>query len=166
MLKSLPLLTAWNNQVNISNALGALVGFFVALFLLAVPFDYGFALPRYALALFWSVMLIVAGFSIVYTRMYAFSIAYVDELLETEFLQIIRKRILKGYFESAFLTGTFVYFAWFLVRTQRQWTEMNIFIAEVILFTVYGLFAILSIREENARILSEYHSLPELEEAA
>lgn len=62
-----------------------------------------------------------------------------------------------------FLTYAVVYFAWFLLRTQFQWTSTVLLIAQAVVYFFYCIFVYISVRDESTKILNKYHQLPELD---
>lgn len=162
--KSYPLLKAWNGQVNFAGGAGLLLGFLAALFMVSVPFAHDFALPRYARALTWSIGFLVVGLTVVTIRFGNFQTAYSNEMKEDDFREIVKKRVFTTYLFAFFATTCIVIFTWFFARTQIQWTETVVLIAECVVFFGFSLFSILNIRDENADVILRFHALPELEE--
>ena len=161
-MKSLPFLEDWNRNTGLAVSWGLLFGFLSGLFTISVPYAHAIDFGRYRFALMFAFAFFLVGMLAVDFWFKRFKDAYQEELTEKDFAKIVHSRVYSGYVVSFFLTYAVVYFAWFLLRTQFQWTSTVLLIAQAVVYFFYCIFAYISVRDENTKILNRYHPLPDL----
>lgn len=162
-MKSMPFLEDWNRNTAWAVACGLLFGFLSGLFTVSVPFTHTIGFGQYRFALMFAFAFFLAGMIAVDFRFKRFKNAYPEELTEVFFCKSVHSRVYSGYVMAFFLTYAVVYFAWFLLRTQFQWTSTVLLIAQAVVYFFYCIFAYISVRDESTKILNKYHPLPELD---
>ena len=161
-MKSMPLLEGWNRCSSFGVASGVFMGFLAGVFAISVPFSHSVSFAQYRIALVFAMIFFCVGLlatDFLYGR---FENQNAEELKEPFFLGVVRTRVYSSFVSAFLLMYAVTFFTWFLLRTQFQWTNTVLSIAQAVVYFLFCIFAYLSVRDQNYECIETYHKLPKL----
>lgn len=162
-MKSMPLLEGWNRSTSLAVFTAIICGFFAGVFAISVPFTHSLSFGAYRIAIFFGVAFFLFGMVITDFYLSRVRNEFRDELEDRFFLRLFNTRVYKGFYSGFFLMYAVTFFTWFLLRTQFQWTNTVLGVAQSIVYFFFCIFAYVSVRNENFEHIQKYHKLPELD---
>lgn len=161
-MKSMPLVEGWNRCSSFGVACGVAMGFASGVFAISVPYSHSMSFFNYRIAISFGMIFFCIGLLVTEFVLNRFKNKNSDELKEPMFLKIVRTRVYSSFVSAFFLMYAVTFFTWFLLRTQFQWTNTVLSIAQAVVYFLFCIFAYLSVRDKNFECIQTYHKLPEL----
>jgi len=161
-MKSMPLLEDWNKCSSIGVAAGIAMGFASGVFAISVPFSHAVNFLNYRIALVFGMLFFCIGLLATDFFLGRLKNEHTEELKDEFFLKLVSTRVYTSFVSAFLLMYAVTFFTWFLLRTQFQWTNTVLSIAQAIVYFLFCLFVYLSVRDQNFECIQTFHKLPEL----